>query len=172
MGDRNSTQVAVESRGEIPASILLEGNYPNPFTTSTSIAISRILPHDISSSNTPIINTRNSMFSQALVAASLQPIALTILSRQEAYGYDIMQRVEELSDGKMAWTAGTLYPLLHRLEAKGLITAIWRPSTSGPRRKYYRITAKGERALADEKRQWLDVHAMLVKLWGSELSFA
>ena len=110
------------------------------------------------------------MFSQALVAASLQPIVLSILSDGEAYGYDIMRSVDHLSDGKMQWTAGTLYPLMHRLESKGLIQAIWRPSESGPRRKYYRITALGEQALAAEQRQWLDLHAMLMKLWGDQLN--
>jgi len=109
------------------------------------------------------------MFSQALVAASLQPIVLSILSRGEAYGYDIMRHVDELSGGQMLWTAGTLYPLMHRLESKGLIQAIWRPSTSGPRRKYYRITEKGEQALSTEKSQWLGLHSMLMKLWGDEL---
>jgi len=109
------------------------------------------------------------MFSQALVAASLQPIVLSILTRGEAYGYDIMRNVEELSDGRMTWTAGTLYPLMHRLEGKGLVQSLWRPSDSGPRRKYYRITAKGQRELETEKRAWLDLHEMLLKLWGPDL---
>ena len=110
------------------------------------------------------------MFSQALVAASLKPIVLSILSQGEAYGYEIMHRVDVLSDGQLQWTAGTLYPLMHRLEARGLVEVIWRPSRSGPRRKYYRLTQKGHRALETEKRQWLDVHAILMKLWGPELA--
>jgi DNA-binding PadR family transcriptional regulator len=111
------------------------------------------------------------MFSQALVAASLQPIVLSILAQGEAYGYEIMQRVDLLSEGKLQWTAGTLYPLMHRLEARGLIEAVWRPSAAGPRRKYYRLTGKGLGVLEAEKRQWLDVHAILMKLWGPELAF-
>ena len=109
------------------------------------------------------------MFSPALVAASLQPIVLSILSYGEAYGYDIMRHVEDLSGGRMQWTAGTLYPLMHRLEGKGLVLSIWRPSDTGPRRKYYRITDKGLRELESEKRAWLDLHSMLMKLWGQEL---
>lgn len=110
------------------------------------------------------------MFSQALVAASLKPIVLSILSQGEAYGYEIMNRVDVLSEGKLQWSAGTLYPLMHRLEARGLVEVIWRPSSSGPRRKYYRLTQKGLGALETEKRQWLDVHAILMKLWGPELA--
>jgi len=112
------------------------------------------------------------MISKALVAASLKPIILSLLAHGEAYGYEILQRIENLSDGKLQWTAGTMYPVLHRLETKGLITAHWRPSETGPRRKYYRLTSKGSRVLEVEKRQWLDVHAVLLKLWGPELSFA
>ena len=111
------------------------------------------------------------MIPKALVAASLNPIILSLLAHGEAYGYQIIQRIEHLSDGKLQWTAGTMYPVLHRLETKGLIEAFWRPPESGPRRKYYRLTDKGRRALEVEKRQWLDVHALLLKLWGPELAY-
>ncbi len=111
------------------------------------------------------------MIPKALVAASLQPIILSLLAHGDAYGYQIIQRIETLSNGKLKWTAGTMYPVLHRLETKGLIEAFWRPSESGPRRKYYRLTDKGHGALDVEKSQWLDVHAVLLRLWAPELSF-
>ena len=110
------------------------------------------------------------MISKALVAASLKPIMLSLLARGEAYGYEIIQRIEALSDGKLQWTAGTLYPVLHRLETEHLVEAVWRESESGPRRKYYRLTPKGQKALDAEKRQWLDVHAVLLKLWAPEMA--
>lgn len=109
------------------------------------------------------------MLSKPLIAASLQPIVLTILSRQEAYGYDIMQQAEDLSDGQLKWTAGTLYPLMHRLESRGLVESVWRPSEEGPRRKYYRITAAGQASLAAEKQEWMDLNAILIRLWGPDL---
>ncbi len=112
------------------------------------------------------------MISKALVAASLKPIMLSLLARGEAYGYEIIQRIEELSDGKLQWTAGTLYPVLHRLETEHLVEAVWRESESGPRRKYYRLTPKGQKALDAEKRQWLDVHAVLLKLWAPEVALS
>jgi PadR family transcriptional regulator, regulatory protein PadR len=110
------------------------------------------------------------MISKALIAASLKPIMLSLLSSGEAYGYEIIQRIGDLSDGKLQWTAGTLYPVLHRMEAEGLVEPVWRASESGPRRKYYRLTPRGRKALETEKRQWLDVHAVLLKLWGPEFS--
>lgn len=106
------------------------------------------------------------MVSKALVAASLKPFILSILGEGESYGYEIIQRVQDLTDGEIQWTTGTLYPLLHSLENKDLLTADWRAADGGPRRKYYRLTPKGLKALDTEKRQWMHVHRALSELWG------
>ena len=111
------------------------------------------------------------MLSKSLMAASVTPVMLSILAHGESYGYQIIQRIHKLSGGKVRWTAGTLYPVLHRLETKGLITSTWRPAPKGRQRKYYQLTPEGTQALEIEKRQWLDVHALLTTLWGPELSF-
>ena len=65
------------------------------------------------------------MISKDLVAASATPLVLSILAEGESYGYAILQRVRELSDGEMEWTDGMLYPVLHRLERQGLLTSRW-----------------------------------------------
>ncbi|MBO6574286.1 MAG: helix-turn-helix transcriptional regulator [Rhodothermales bacterium] len=109
-----------------------------------------------------------SPISKELVGASARPILLSILSRGESYGYAILQRVHDLSDGQLAWKDGTLYPVLHRLCDERLITYEWRKAETGRRRKYYAITPRGEAALAVEKRQWLSVDAILARLWGLE----
>ena len=107
------------------------------------------------------------MISKALVAASLKPFILSILAGGESYGYEIIQKVHDLTDGKIKWTTGTLYPLLHSLENKGLINSFKRDLVGGPgpKRKYYRITEKGRKALVSEKQEWLHVHEALLKLW-------
>ena len=110
------------------------------------------------------------MLPKPLVAASLEPIMLSLLAERAMYGYEIIQRVYALSDGKIEWTANKLYPLLHRLENQEQVEAFWEPSESGPDRKYYRLTPKGERALAKTKQDWLDLNGILAKLWGPELS--
>lgn len=112
------------------------------------------------------------MFSKALIAATLRPIMLAILARGEAYGYEIIQKIHDLSGGKVQWTAGTLYPVLHRLEAEDLVETTWAASEEGPRRKYYRLTPRGHRVLEAEKRQWLDMHALLAQLWGASPELA
>ncbi len=89
-----------------------------------------------------------------LVAASATPLVLSILSEGESYGYAIIKRVEELSEGELMWTDGMLYPVLHRLERAGYVEASWGKSESGRRRKYYKLTDRGETELADQRRQW------------------
>ena len=106
------------------------------------------------------------MLSKELVGASARPILRSILSRGESYGYEIMQRLHDLSDGEVEWKDGTLYPVLHRLEDSGLVASTWRVAETGRRRKYYRVTAQGKAALEVEKQQWLRVDAILAQLWG------
>jgi len=89
-----------------------------------------------------------------LVAASATPIVLAILSEGPSYGYAIIKRVEEVSSGELQWTDGMVYPLLHRLERRGFVEAVWGESETGRRRKYYRITRAGAEHLNRHRRQW------------------
>ncbi len=99
------------------------------------------------------------------MAASSTPIVLAILAEGDSYGYAILQRVRELSGGRMEWTDGMLYPVLHRLERLGHVTARWEVAESGRRRKYYRITPGGRAQLVAERRQWQAVDATLRGIW-------
>jgi DNA-binding PadR family transcriptional regulator len=105
------------------------------------------------------------MQSKELTAASTRPLLLSILRRGENYGYALAQEVKELSGGRIEWSEGMLYPVLHRLEQEGLIEAQWKESESGKRRKYYKLLAAGRSALGKEREQWLAVHQTLEKLW-------
>jgi PadR family transcriptional regulator PadR len=100
-----------------------------------------------------------------LIAASSTPMVLAILMEEDSYGYAILQRVRELSGGRMEWTDGMLYPVLHRLERLGYVEARWEASETGRRRKYYRITDHGKAQLAEERRQWEAVDAALKGIW-------
>ena len=104
-------------------------------------------------------------FNKDLIAASSTPIVLAILSEKDSYGYAILKRVQELSGGRMEWTDGMLYPVLHRLERLGYIKARWEVAESGRRRKYYGITARGRTQLAEERKQWQAVDATLRGIW-------
>lgn len=109
-----------------------------------------------------------SKISKELVGASSIPIILTILSSGESYGYEIIQKVKKISDGNIEWGDGTLYPVLHKLEKKGLITSTWKASENGRKRKYYAISADGKKELATEKENWTIVNAIIMKLWKTQ----
>ncbi len=111
------------------------------------------------------------MASKGLMAASTKPLILSILKEGKNYGYNITQRVKELSGGLLEWSDGMLYPVLHRLERDGFITSEWIITDSDRRRKYYSITESGKKELIMEKENWLNVHAMLAQLWGLKPSF-
>lgn len=75
---------------------------------------------------------------------------LASLTRGELHGYGIARDVEELSEGQVRLTAGTLYGALNRLTEEGLITQSREQVVDGRRRRYYRLTSPGEAALAEE----------------------
>lgn len=84
---------------------------------------------------------------------SLELCILAILSRGKRYGYDIVHALSA-AEG-LVIKEGTIYPLLNRLRAEGLVDAEWEPSPQGPRRKYYTLTPNGERALEQMRAQWV-----------------
>ncbi|WP_421742339.1 PadR family transcriptional regulator [Cellulomonas sp.] len=102
-----------------------------------------------------------------LVAASATPLVLGILADGDLYGYAILKRVSELSGGRMQWTDGMLYPLLHRLERLGHVSSSWGTSEAGRRRKHYAITPTGRVALAERQAQWSVVADALRQVWES-----
>ena len=104
-------------------------------------------------------------FSKSLVAASSKPLILGILQGGPLYGYKISQRVKEISNGKMEWADGMMYPVLHRLEKENMITSKWEQSKEGRHRKYYSITELGKQALYQEKAHWMSMHEVMLNLW-------
>jgi DNA-binding PadR family transcriptional regulator len=105
-----------------------------------------------------------------LVAASATPLVLGILAERESYGYAILKQVSELSGGRLEWTDGLLYPLLHRLERLGHVESTWRAPVRGRRRKYYRITEQGKAELAVQQAQWSTVVEALRGVWNGRQS--
>ena len=105
------------------------------------------------------------MINKELVAASTEPLILSLLAGGECYGYALIQEVKRLSGDKIQWTDGMLYPVLHRMEHRGLIKSRWDERETGRKRKYYSIKKDGKRALEQQKEQWLTVHSVLAGLW-------
>ena len=89
-----------------------------------------------------------------LLKGALPLLVLGTLADGELYGYEIAQRLGTQTGGVVAPSEGSLYPALHRLEAAGAVTATWRASEKGPRRRYYRLTESGTRLLAEQRTAW------------------
>ncbi|WP_420462635.1 PadR family transcriptional regulator [Candidatus Palauibacter sp.] len=100
-----------------------------------------------------------------LVAASSRPMVLSILAGGDQYGYEIIKQVKRLSGGDLEWSPGMLYPLLHRLERDGLVAGYWELTDEGRRRKYYRLTARGQRQMSTDRESWRAVHEALEISW-------
>jgi len=107
------------------------------------------------------------MLSKTLIAASTRPLILAILSREEDYGYSIIQKVKKLSDGYLEWTDGMLYPVLQRMTMDGHVTSAWRLEEGRRPRRYYTITAEGLRELEKELAGWRNIWETLIRLTSS-----
>jgi PadR family transcriptional regulator PadR len=83
---------------------------------------------------------------------TLQYCVLALLAGEERYGFDLVRALAE-TDG-MVTSEGTIYPLLSRLRRDGLVETTWRESTSGPPRRYYRLTEVGRAALEAFRGEW------------------
>jgi DNA-binding PadR family transcriptional regulator len=81
-------------------------------------------------------------------------LVLGVLRDEELYGYEIAQRIRERSGAAIDPGEGWLYPALHHLETEGALQATWRPSSRGPRRRYYRMTPKGQLMLDRQADDW------------------
>jgi PadR family transcriptional regulator, regulatory protein PadR len=81
----------------------------------------------------------------------LELCILSIISGQDAYASDI---IEKLKEAQLIVVEGTLYPLLTRLKNEGLLSYRWEESTQGPPRKYYKITESGQKALDEMTEDW------------------
>ena len=92
-------------------------------------------------------------FSAELMRGSLDLLVLSVLMDGPQYGYRIGQQLRKSSRELVNVPAGTLYPLLHRLEDDRLIKSKW-DSGTGRRRKWYELTAAGHRRLQQQARQW------------------
>lgn len=104
------------------------------------------------------------MFSKDLVAASATAIVLSVLAESDSYGYAIIEQVRQRSEGDLAWKDGMLYPILYRLERNELIESYSGTSSTGRKRKYYRILDAGVETLRAQRAQWQRMYQIIQKM--------
>ena len=95
-------------------------------------------------------------YERELLKGSTDSLLLRLISHQPMYGYQIIKELEKRSNGYFQFKEGTLYPALHRLEKAGFIQGKWQRLPGGQERRYYYITPKGEKALAERLVAWQD----------------
>lgn len=91
---------------------------------------------------------------KGLMSGSTTLLVLSLLAREEMYGYQMITELVRRSDHAFELKEGTLYPILHALEAERLVTVREKEAETGRVRKYYRITKKGMKALEEKKEEW------------------
>ncbi|OLN21182.1 PadR family transcriptional regulator [Domibacillus antri] len=96
----------------------------------------------------------------------LEGCLLAFIEKGETYGYEMIERLEEY--GFMMVSEGGIYPVLMLMQKEGLVETTMKKSPSGPKRKYYTITAKGIEELASFQQRWNDLASAVNKLFKKE----
>ena len=81
-------------------------------------------------------------------------LILAQLEDQPSHGYEIAQQIETRSNGTVSFHVASLYPILYRMERRGLIAGRWVEKAGQRRRRYYRLTPAGRLVLADQRKHW------------------
>lgn len=89
-----------------------------------------------------------------LMKGNLSLLILSTLAGGDQYGYEITRRIEQGTGGILSLKEGSLYPALHSLERRGLVTGYWVSQEGRPSRKYYRLTPEGVSSLAEDRERW------------------
>jgi len=89
-----------------------------------------------------------------LLQGTLDMLILKIVALGPVHGYGISQRIRQISKEVLIVQQGSLYPALHRLEKRGWLAAEWGDSENGREARFYRLSAKGRRQLAEEEASW------------------
>jgi PadR family transcriptional regulator, regulatory protein PadR len=103
-----------------------------------------------------------------LLWGTVEMLILEVVSHGPTYGYEISQTVCGRSQGYFELKEGSLYPALHRLERQKLLASFWR-EIDGRRRKYYKLTANGQAALAARKQEWLAFSTGVQGILGAQM---
>lgn len=89
-----------------------------------------------------------------LKKGSTELLILALLEARPRHGYEIGKLIETLSSGRLTFRIGSLYPVLVRLEDRGLISGRWTEKAGERRRRFYRLTSNGKRMLARQRSAW------------------
>ena len=92
--------------------------------------------------------------SKELIKGSTSLLVLSVLEKDAKYGYQIIREIELRSEKVFSLNEGTLYPILHALEKEKFLESYWEERETARKRKYYRMTEKGQAELARKREEW------------------
>jgi len=99
---------------------------------------------------------------------SAELLVLAQLESRPRHGYEIGMEIERRSGGEVSFQIASLYPVLYRLERKGLIAGQWIEKSGQRRRRYYKLTPAGRKVLTEQRRSWSAFMAALQRAGGLE----
>jgi transcriptional regulator len=99
-----------------------------------------------------------------LLQGTLDLLILKTLELEPMHGWGITRRIQQQSDSVLQVNQGSLYPALHRLEEQGWISASWKTSENNRQARYYALTARGRRQLAEETENWIRLSAAVAAI--------
>lgn len=102
-----------------------------------------------------------------LLQGTLDLLILKTLETGPMHGWGITQRIQQVSEDVLQVNQGSLYPALHRLEEQGWVGAAWKVSENNRQAKYYDLTQRGRKQLAEEKENWLRLSTAVARIVGA-----
>jgi len=106
------------------------------------------------------------MDTRALQKGSAEMVVLALLEGRPRHGYELAKRIGEQSESRLQFHVASLYPMLYRLERKGLVEGRWIEKAGERRRRYYKLTPAGRKMLAGQRKSWREFVAALDRVTG------
>jgi PadR family transcriptional regulator, regulatory protein PadR len=106
------------------------------------------------------------MVNAEMQKGSAEMIVLALLEARSRHGYELAKLIESQSESRLQFHVASLYPMLYRMERKKLVEGRWVEKAGERRRRYYRLTAAGRKALAEQRRSWREFVSALNSLTG------
>jgi len=106
------------------------------------------------------------MLDREVKRGSAEMLILALVEDRPRHGYEIAKLIEQRSDGVLQFHVASLYPLLYRLEKRGLISGRWVEKAGQRRRRFYKLSAAGQKILTEQRRTWKDFFAALDRVAG------
>lgn len=108
------------------------------------------------------------LFDRELKKGSAELLILSLIEHRPRHGYEISKLIEDRSDGALKFNVASFYPMLYRLEKRELIEGHWVEKAGQRRRRYYRLTAQGKKALKQQRNAWLEFVNAINRITGAE----